>query len=151
MNLAVWQIWMIAGLLLIFCEVFIMEFLPASFGIGCLAAGVANYFGLAYNVQLLVFCLFALASFFSLRPLFKRFVFKYRKKKKRAPPHMVGKTTNVTQTIENEKGMGSIHFGGESWRAVSENNHVISAGTPVVIKKIDRSSLIVSPADSPES
>jgi len=71
----IWLILIVAGLLLIFLEIFFNNLILMSFGVAALFTGMLNIIGVQ-NILILIlfFCLFSLLDLFVLKKLLRRLI-----------------------------------------------------------------------------
>lgn len=143
MKIEVWQIWIIATVLLFIIEIFIPTFFAASLGIGTLAAAIFAFFGFSIEIQLIVFSLVTLASIFAVRPFMLKYAHKKNGHIKTNVDALVGKTAIVKQTINNSNNEGRVVVEGDDWKAQTENDEIVESGRKVEIVKVDSTLLIV--------
>ncbi len=137
----VWHLWMIACLLFFILEVFIPSFIMASIGLGCLLA----FFGALIHgdlaVQVILFSAGTLTGFLGVKPIMMRYM--YNKHSIRTNYHgLLGRTGKVTETINPANDSGCVAIDGDQWKAVSENDEIIEAGTKVKVTQL--SSIVVT-------
>lgn len=138
----VYQIWLIAAIILV-----ILEIATAGFGVICFAIGAgfaALAAGLGANVtwQIVIFAIVSLLTFIFLRPIVMRFLDKRSKDVKTNADALVGRKGIVSERIDATQHTGRVAIDGDDWKAVSENGEVIEKGVQVEIVKLD--SIIVT-------
>lgn len=143
MKIEIWQIWLIATVLLFIVEIFVPTFFAASLGIGTLVTGVCAYLGFSIEIQLIVFSIVTLASIFAVRPFMLKYAHKENGHVKTNVDALVGKKATVIQTIDNSKNEGRVVVEGDDWKAQTENDEVVESGKKVEIVKVDSTLLIV--------
>lgn len=143
MKIEIWQIWLIATVLLFIVEIFVPTFFAASLGIGTLVAGVFAYLGFSIEIQLITFSIVTLASIFAVRPFMLKHAHKKNGHVKTNVDALVGKKATVIQTIDNFKNGGRVVVEGDDWKAQTENDEVVVSGKKVEIVKVDSTLLIV--------
>ena len=141
MELEIWQLWFVIGIALFIIEIFTPAFLAASFGIGGLMAGIVTYFFPSQEIALVAFSVGTLLSFFTIRP----FILKYASKTdiKTNVDALVGKIGKVTEDINNDLDVGRINVEGDSWKAVSANDEIITVGAHAEVLEVNSTILIV--------
>jgi len=73
--MVIWLVLIIAGLLLIFLEVFFHNLILMSFGVAALFTGFINILGMRnILILILIFCLFSLLNLFVLKNLLRRLI-----------------------------------------------------------------------------
>lgn len=143
MGLSVWHIWIIAAIILFIVEVFTPTFLSACIAIGCIAAGLFSYYDFGIEIQLVVFSIGALVSFFGIRPFMLKYAYNTSNKVKTNVDALVGKIGKVTVSIDNFQNQGRIIVEGDDWKAETENNEILNADEKVEILKVNSTILIV--------
>ncbi len=133
MEFYVWHYWIIAAILLFMLEIVTPFFVTFNFGIGALLATVVAALGMGVEWQIILFCVGTLVSFFTVRPLALKYV--YRKSDNRPTNNLalIGRKGEVVTTIDNFKNSGEVKIDGDIWRAKNVNNETIEAGEIVTI------------------
>ena len=139
-----WHYWVIAGLLLLIVEIFTPAFVLGSFGIGCFIASITAYLQFSIYWQIFVFCVGTLLIFFTIRPLFIKYLLPETKKEKTNVDALAGQRALVLEQINNLHGKGRVKIGGEDWRAISDDGSEIEVNAVVEIIKVDGSKVIVA-------
>lgn len=135
-----WQVFVLAGLILMIAEVFANGFILLPAGLGFLCAAYFTTLVDSLTYQVLILAIFQFVIIF----LFNRFL----KKKftvKETPTNassMIGKEVSVIEEIPAD-GQGYIKLYGDQWSAVSENSQSIAVGQKVIIQNIDGNKVIV--------
>lgn len=142
MNLLLWQIWCISGVIFFIIEVFSPAMFFFNLALACFIAAIAAYLGLILVGQVLLFGVFSAIFLIWLRPL----LIKTKNGDKPETIEMyVGKTANVLSDIDSENGRISIF--GEEWQAKSLNGEKIKKGQYVKIMKNDSIVMYVIPIE----
>lgn len=141
----VYQIWLIAAIVLV-----IFEVATAGFGVICFAIGAgfsALAAGLGANLtwQIIIFAVVSLLTFIFLRPVVIRFLDKRSKDVKTNADALVGRKGIVSERIDATQHTGRVAIDGDDWKAVSENGEVIEKGQSVEIVKLDSIIVTVKP------
>ncbi len=141
MEFSIWHYWMIATILLFMAEIFTPAFVVFNFGVGALFSTIAAAIGLSVELQILFFCVGTLISFFTVRPLAKKYI--YRKSDKRVTNNhaLVGREALVITTIDNKKNSGEVKVDGDIWQARTLDNSTIAKDA--VVKIIDFKSITI--------
>lgn len=140
-----WQIWVIAALLLFILEIFTAGFAVACFSIGALAAAVAAALGATILWQVVIFAIGSLIALVVVRPI----VIRLFGKKDHTPTNtdaLIGRNGRVSETIDPETGKGRVAIDGDDWKAVSEDGSAIEKGTKVEV--VSRESVIITVKES---
>jgi membrane protein implicated in regulation of membrane protease activity len=137
--------WMLAAVVLFIFEIFTPGFVLASFGLACVLASLTAYLSFGLEVQLIVFVVSSLVTFFTLRPLANKFL-KPDSTLSTNVDALIGKLARVVEPIDTAANTGRVKIDGDDWRAVSQHGDSISLGETVVIKKVDSATLIVARA-----
>ncbi|MDR0368331.1 MAG: NfeD family protein [Bacteroidales bacterium] len=140
-----WHIWLIVAVAFFVVEIFSNTFVFLCFSLGCLFSSICAYLGMGLSVQILVFSIITFLSFFTVRPLMKKYVFRKDDSIKTNTDALVGKTGRVTETIDYSKNTGRVFVYGDDWKAICEDDTVIAENEPVEVTKVDSTTLIVKP------
>jgi membrane protein implicated in regulation of membrane protease activity len=143
MEIEAWHIWIIVAILLFIVEIFAPTFLASCLAIGCIASGVFSYLDFGFKIQLIVFSIGTLVSFFGVRPFMLKYAHKKSDKIKTNIDALVGKVARVSATIDSSKNQGRVIVEGDDWRAETENDEIINIGEKVEILKVISTILIV--------
>ena len=140
-----WQIWLIVAAGFFIVEIFSTTFVFLCFSVGCAVSAVCAYFGLGHVWQILVFSIVTFISFFTVRPLMRKYAFRKTSKVKTNTDALTGQKGRVVETIDFSKNTGRAFVYGDDWKAVSENNQVIPENEMIEVVGVDSSTLIVKP------
>ncbi|MBP8724565.1 MAG: NfeD family protein [Saprospiraceae bacterium] len=143
MELAVWQIWTIAAIVLFIAEVFTPSFLSACLGIGCLMAATAAGLETEMTGQLTAFSLGTLAAFFGVRPIMLRYGHRKGEMLATNVDALVGRKARVVVAIDNQKGEGRVAVDGDDWKAETATGELVEKGSWVRILRVESTLLIV--------
>jgi len=133
----VYQIWLIAAIVLVILEIVTSGFGVICFAIGAGFAALVSGLGAGTTWQILVFAVVSLLTFIFLRPVVIRFLDKRSKDVKTNADALVGRKGVVSERIDASQHTGRVAVDGDDWKAVSENGAVIEKGTEVEIVKLD--------------
>jgi membrane protein implicated in regulation of membrane protease activity len=144
MNLHIGYIWLALGIIFLIAEIATPGgFVLACFGISCFVAGFFSFLGFSISIQILIFSIFSLALFFSMRRLFLRLFPQSANQIKTNVDALIGKIGVVSEMIDPTTGKGRVVVGGEDWKGVSVNDTVIENGKKVRVIKVDGTKVIV--------
>ena len=133
-----WQIWCIAGLILVIIEIFTPAMFFMNLGIACFFAAISAFFGLSLLWQVIVFGIFSTIFLIWLRPILMK---NLRSNKTETVEMYIGKTATVVEKVTQQGGRISLF--GEEWQAKSINDEVFEVGSEVRIVKNDSIILFV--------
>ena len=145
MDLQIWHLWVIAGIILFIIEIFLPAFLMGSLGIGAWAGAIAAGFGASVTIQLVAFSATMLVVFFLVRPFFTKTLSRFDTPLKTGVQALIGKTALVTEPIDNTTNQGRVKVSGEFWKASSSDHKPIAQGTRVEIQRVEGVTLFVTP------
>lgn len=136
-------LWFTAAAFLLVVEMFTAGFFVFWFG---LAAAVAGVIALAGGGPLWQWLAFVILSA-GLAAYSRRFAERFTGQQ---PPgigadRMLGQPGIVLETIDNDRGTGSVRMQSEDWRARSDDGSIIPADAKVSVLRIDGTHLIVTP------
>jgi membrane protein implicated in regulation of membrane protease activity len=142
--------WIAVGVVLIGVEVHHLAFYALFGAAGCFAAAVvAAAAPDAILLQVLAAVVVAVLGIVLLRPAVSQAVTQRRGGVRTAGVHggLVGQEVITLDTVGDPGAIGHVRLAGESWRAVSGNDHPIPAGTRVLVTAVQGTTLVVWPAD----
>ena len=141
-----YQIWLIAAIVLVILEICTAGFGVICFAIGAAVSALAAVLGME-NVtwQIVIFAVVSVLAFIFLRPVVLRFLEKKSKDVKTNADALVGRMGVVSERIDSVQHTGRVAIDGDDWKAVSENGSVIEKGKSVKIVKLE--SIIVTVAE----
>jgi len=114
MELHLWQIWCISGVIFFIIEVFSPAMFFFNLALACLIVAIVAWLGLALIWQVIIFGIFSAIFLIWLRPL----LIKTKNGEKPETVEMyIGKTATVLEDIDTEN--GKIAIFGEEWQAKS--------------------------------
>lgn len=142
MEIELWQIWIVAAMVLFIAELFTPGFFTAGIGMGCLAAGMAHVMGWAIEVQITALVTVTIVVFLTLRPLFLKYLDSETGITTNTEA-LIGKQGYVLEKIDLSAHSGRIIVGGEDWKAVSIDDEVIKERARIEVVRIDGTHLIV--------
>ena len=139
----VYQIWLIAAIVLVIVEICTVGFGSICFAIGAgFAALVAGLAPESYTWQILVFAVVSLLTFIFLRPIVIKFFERNSKDVKTNVDALIGKKALVSEDIDSVAHTGRVKVDGDEWKAITEDGSNIEKGKEVEI--ISRDSIIVT-------
>ncbi|WP_428898055.1 Membrane protein [Parelusimicrobium proximum] len=133
--MSAFYIWLIIGVVLLLVEILTPTFASMCFAAGAFAAAIAAWLGMGTAWQLVMFSVFSLAFFFSLRPILRKHFLKSPEVKTNADG-MAGKKGKVTDKISPDN-PGRVTIDGDSWRALPVHKEEIKQGAEVVVEKLE--------------
>lgn len=142
-----WHWWAAMAIVLFIAEIFVPGFWLVSLGIGCAGGSVAAALGLGANAQLIAFGIFALTSFFTIRPLLMKRMWKGPEVRTNVDA-LVGQRGKVSQDFEPALRLGRVAVGGDDWRAECINDRALRIGDLVEIVRVESNTVIVKPLEA---
>lgn len=127
-------------------EIITPGFVLANFGVGAFAGALAAWLGADTTVQVIVFALTCLVSFFTVRPLLSRTMLKQGEQVKTGTAALVGRIAIVTTDIPKPPEMGRVKIDGDSWQAMISGPSTIAAGETVIVIAVNSTTLVVERA-----
>jgi membrane protein implicated in regulation of membrane protease activity len=138
-----WHFWLIVSFILFILEIFTPGFVLASFGVSSIFTAIFSAFGISFRLQLLVFAVATLVVFFTIRPLFKKYFYRFDDPLRTNVHGLLGKTAKVIEEIDNDENQGRVQIGGEDWRARAEHGDKIEVGNLVKVIRIEGATAFV--------
>lgn len=137
MEFEIWHIWLMVAIIFFTLEIFIPSFVVVNFGVGALFATLIAAAGGTLQWQLFFFSIFTLASFFSIRPILKKWAYKRSDKVETNVNAMIGRTGVVTEKIDAGNNSGLVKIDGDIWQATTADGSTIEAGKIVKVNKLN--------------
>lgn len=111
------------------------------FAIGSLGALICALLGGSIWLQIGIFIVLSVVCLVALRPLAKKYL--NSRVEATNADRVIGQEAQVTQDIDNIRGVGAVTIGGIPWTARSEHDTPIPAGTMVRVLRIEGVKVIV--------
>ncbi|MDX5298879.1 MAG: NfeD family protein [Gammaproteobacteria bacterium] len=149
--LEIWEGWAIGALVLLVLEILVPGFYLLWFGVAGLAVAliVALADGLAWQVAMILFAVFSLATILLGDRLWKRRQQDHPDVLNDRLSHILGKTYTADTPITPRE--GRIRVGDSTWSARLEGEGQIDAGRSVRVVRVEGMVLFVQPAEVTES
>ena len=141
LTMHLWQIWAIVAVICLILELTAGDFFIICFSIGAVFACLTDALGGGIILQLIVFAVFTLASLFFVRPFAVRFLHKGESNRVSNADALLGRKGRVVETVKADS-FGRVQIDGDIWKAVTNEQHDIQAGTNVRV--ISRESTIIT-------
>jgi len=138
-----WHIWIILAAALFIFEIFAPGFVLACLGIGALGAAISALFTESLELELTIFSLLSIASFYFIRPFALKTFFKDDSFKSNVD-FLVGKSAQVSEAFNTVTKRGRVKIDGDDWRAETIESEELSIGDMVKIYKVESNTLIVT-------
>ena len=141
MPVKFWWIWIAIAAVFAVGEIFTAGFFLLWFGIGAIIAGTLALLGFGIGWQWAAFVIVSGVLFAISRRFAERFT-------KKQPPgigadRFIGKKGVVLENINNIENTGRVRIDKEEWRADSDTGEIITAGTKVIVTRLDGTHLVV--------
>lgn len=137
----VYIFWAAAILVFGIAEAVTVQMVSIWFLVGAIAALIAALCGASPVIQIIVFIAVSVLALVITRPLVKKYI--SPKKENTNADRVIGQIGIVTEDIDNINAIGQVKVDGKIWTARSADNSNLSAGSEVVIDRIDGVKLIV--------
>ncbi|NQW29715.1 MAG: NfeD family protein [Ignavibacteria bacterium] len=138
------QLWLVTAIILFILEIVTPGFVLANFGVASIAAATAAWLGGDLTVQVIVFVITCVVSFFTVRPILHKML--YKGKDTTVPTGtdaIVGRIARVTERIPASPEAGRVQVDGDSWRALSADGQPVETDKTVRIMRVDSTNVIV--------
>ncbi len=143
-HFSAWHGWAVAAVILMICEVFTSDFLPATIAIACGVAAVVAHMGHSMTYQLIAFSAALLVVLMVIRPVVRRSLYHNSDPRLLNVAALVGQLGTVVEPIPGAGSAGRVKLGGEVWRAICLSGASIPEGTAVRIDAVDSSTVHVT-------
>lgn len=141
-SIVLWAVLALGFLVLEGCTVAMVSLW---FAFGAAAALILGLLGAAFWLQVAAFLVVSGALLALLRPMLR----KYAKTTKTNVDSIPGTQGLVTESIDNVAYQGQVKLGAMTWTARSSSGAPISAGTQVVVDRVEGVKVFVSPVKVP--
>ena len=141
-SIVLWAVLALGFLVLEGCTVAMVSLW---FAFGASAALILGLLGAAFWLQVAAFLVVSGALLALLRPMLR----KYAKTTKTNVDSIPGTQGLVTESIDNVAYQGQVKLGAMTWTARSSSGAPISAGTQVVVDRVEGVKVFVSPVKVP--
>ena len=135
--------WLAVMATAVFVEAATMALVSVWCAVGALVTVFAAYFGVSFQLQLLLFVSASIVVAAVARPLAKRYADPY--KVPTNADRLLGMEARVTEDIDNSRPSGTVYADGKTWTARSVSGEVIPAGETVEVQRMEGVKLIVCP------
>ncbi|WMJ21888.1 NfeD family protein [Paludicola sp. MB14-C6] len=144
--MVIWHIifWAVLTIALVCAEIGTVQMIAIWFGAGSLAAFVSAFFGISFQLQIIIFITVSIILLILTRPIVK----KYTKGKHIATnaDSIIGKTCVVIEKIDNLRNTGRVHVNGLDWTArAQEDTDTFEVDSVCVVVDIQGVKAIVKP------
>jgi membrane protein implicated in regulation of membrane protease activity len=141
-----WLIWILFAVVFAVGEIFSLSLFLAPFAVGALLGALASLAGAGPAVAVIAFLLSSLLLLGFVRPIARRHV-RVPAQLRTGTAALVGQTAIVTESIDNDAGMGAVKLDGEVWTARAyDADELIASGTRVHVIEIRGATALVSEA-----
>ena len=137
-----WHIWVIVALVFVIVEIFTSGFAVICISFGSIFGAIVSAFDMGLQWQFLAFAVGTILSFFTIRPVVQKFLYRKSREVKTNVDALIGRRAIVSERIGGELHPGRVKVDGDDWKAISINNEVIEEGEAVEITSIN--SIIVT-------
>lgn len=136
-----WLLWLIIAVVCLLIELTSFDFFVTCFAVGALGAMVADFVGLPWWAEILVWAVVSTLSVFFIRPALTKRLHATGEHRDSNADALIGKEGKVIETITAD-GHGYVKIDGDEWRSVSADGQPIEKGTRVRV--IARDSIIMT-------
>ena len=139
-----WWVFVVVGVVLVVCEIFIPGFVIMWFGIAAIIAAIPVYLEASMNTIVLVYSVsLLLFGIFGRKLAINYFNVGEDESTKTNVATIIGSIGIVTQKVGLTGVPGRVYVNNESWAAISANGKEIENDTQVIVVKIDGAKLII--------
>jgi len=140
-----WWVFVVVGVVLVICEIFIPGFVIMWFGVAAIIAAIPVYLEASMNTIVLVYSVsLILFGIFGRRLAMNYFNAGEDESTKTNVATIIGSIGVVTQKVGLTGVPGRVYVNNESWAAISADGKEIENDTQVIVEKIDGAKLIIN-------
>ncbi len=135
-------IWGIVFAVTVIAEIITLQLVSIWFSAGALAAFTSAALGFEPLPQAIIFTAVSVLLLCVTRPILRKI--RVQNVLPTNADAEVGRLAVVTEDIDDARDTGRVKIGGVNWRARTENEHIIAAGTSVRVEKISGTTAYVT-------
>ena len=136
-----WQMWAVIAVVCLILELMAGDFFIICISIGAVFAALVAAVGGGIYLQLLTFAVSSFISLFWVRPFAKRYLHKGEDPRVSNADALMGRQGRVVEAVEAD-GFGRVQIDGDIWKAVTNEQQDIPAGSNVRV--VGRESTIIT-------
>ena len=139
-------VWLVLGILLLLCEIFIPGLIVAFFGVGALITALTTWLGLTSSLmsQVVVFSVCSIVLVLVVHHVMRRVKAQRADREETTNFNIqIGKIVNVIEYIDPLEASGKVRYQGADWRARCSEK--VAPGESVRVTGCDNLTLIVEP------
>lgn len=137
-----WILWLVVFLLLAVTEMLTLSLYFILMSVGALAALLAYLFNAPFWLQLVIFCVVALATTVLIRPLAIAHLKRGPRDQLTNVDRLIGQDAVVLEPVSSESGL--VRIGGDIWTARTHSKGSVAVGKTVRVASIDGATAIVA-------
>lgn len=139
-----WALWLLVFLLLAVVEMLTLDLFFILMSVGAIAGIVSFFLGAPWWLQIIVFCVIALAMIVFVRPIALSHLRKGPAEQRTNVDRLIGHAATVLEPVSAQSGL--VKIGGDTWSARTNSGAVLLAGQGVEVLTIEGATAIVAPA-----
>jgi membrane protein implicated in regulation of membrane protease activity len=148
---AIFWFWLSLAIVLVVVEILTLAFYAAFLALGAAGAAIGSLLGVGPAFESVAFGVVAVGGIFLGRPPLMRWLAQRREPVLRSgADSMIGQAAVLSEPIQGSDRPGHCRIAGESWPAVTADGHPLPAGTPVRVRALRRTVLVVE-AEEPQA
>lgn len=136
--------WFSAALILGMLEMLSGDFILFSIAFGALGGGITSLFNFSLTVQIITFVIFSLIFYFTIRPVWKKYLDKSNPNIKTNMNSLVGKTITLSELSETSGKEGWTKVYGDVWKVEHQRGSNLELNKPYSVSEIKSNRLIIT-------
>ncbi|WP_394937710.1 NfeD family protein [Psychromicrobium sp. YIM B11713] len=137
-----WALWLIVFLILAGIEILTLDLFFILMSVGAFASLVSYFLGAPLWLQVVIFCVVALAMILFVRPIALRHLHKGPHDLRTNVDRLIGHPATVVEPVSVESGL--VKIGGDTWSAKLRGGGALPVGSSVIVTEIDGATAIVA-------
>ncbi len=137
-----WALWLVVFLILAGIEMLTLDLFFIMMSAGALASLASSFMGAQLWLQIIVFCVVALAMIVFIRPVALNHLHKDHDEHSTNIDRLIGRSAVVVQAVTEHSGL--VKIGGDTWTARTRGPAELSTGQAVVVGAIEGATAVVS-------
>jgi membrane protein implicated in regulation of membrane protease activity len=139
-----WAVWLVLFLALAAIETLTLDLFFAMLSVGALGAMLAAILGAPVFLQVVVFCIVSLLMIFLVRPVAMKHLERGPRDQRSNIDRLIGASAVALEAVSASA--GTVKIGGDIWTARTADGSSLTAGSPVLVTRIEGATAVVLPA-----
>ncbi len=144
-----WALWLLVFLVLAVIEMLTLDLFFIMMSAGALASMISYFGGAPLWLQIVIFCVVALAMIVFVRPIALNHLRKGPAEQRTNVDRLIGHAAVVVEPVTANAGL--VKIGGDTWTARTRTGAALSTGQAVQVTAIEGATAIVTPSNTAQA